>query len=371
MLRMPIKRCDVQSRIVFLLGLSLLAQLGAGCELYSLFSAWSGGAFSPQIVGLGDNEVFIKSSKAVSPWASQGRVNIYAFDLVSLEPQAITEVLTAGSPFLDVLANDRWVVWLDRDRDAVLAQERETGDVAVWLDGLVSGWPRFDLRGFAGSRLVIHRGQGAFGEPHEFLLLDLVSGRQQVIEHSWVYGTWAANDSVFAFMDDLPTDSEVSGELGRLDTNIQVVDLTTDDQRVVASSILVRGNGGSLHTSGTRVLWEEFKGETLNTRLRSYDSQTGEVATLREDFSRNPDDKRRLEDVVDDRMLVLVENGRKRSLVIQTFGGQATTVSQFAELGSPRQPRFVGQYVVWIDAISNELWVYDGETGSIRRRAPV
>lgn len=308
--------------------------------------------------------------------------DVYSLDLSTLEAElVITEIAAGGIKTVKILANGRWVAWIDREEDVVKVVDRQTGDQRRYFEQPGSAEALPSLVRLQDDRLVaferLNHSLIPFADTYQFIVLDLETGEEARIGDAWLYATHAMSADYFALMNNQTTEVNAIGL--ELTTNLDVVDLTTGERRTIAPNIRVSGGGGALFISGNELIWQQFKDGKFRTKLESYNLESGERRTIANPFEADGLDAW-VRDVAGDRMLVKVTSDDsfligEAAYEIRTLDGETTPIVTFPVGLLNRQsywpqPRLVGEFVVWSDTQTADLMIWNPQTKSVRRFDP-
>ena len=348
---------------------ALASLLVAGCPGLVSLTVFNAGLLDCTIVGTDGNELLY-----VAPADNSEPVQcLYSLNVATLQQERIADGLPS-SLFADVAANANWFAWVDRDALQVIVQNRATGQQHAYFPGLEQADGRYSffmLRELRGDALLVQfmypvgSGSPALDES-EYVLLDLLTDSQTIVDHAWGYDYYALGNGYLAIFNDLPNDaSPLSLELT---ANLDLVNLTTGDRQTIAPDIRVAGDGGRVFTAGTAFIWPEFKPGGFNERLMIHDPATGQTSVLLSDTSRDGE-RRYLRDVSDNALLLQPDEIDFRYLLtglpteLESFDGQ--TLASFSAYSA--RPVFVGDFVAWLDPRARQIAVFDPSSNTTHR----
>jgi hypothetical protein len=357
----------------------------AGCPLVGLLSMLLADAPPYRIVGTdGDRLLFVEQAgvdelQAMADGEPPEARDLRAVDVGTLAAETVLpDVVAFGQ---DIAANGDWLAWIDWAGEVVRVRALGTGAESSYYEGQVAFDDEWALYKIADDRLIIQRLTGITIEDrqYEFIVLDLLTGEDKHVAGCWGYGTFAIDGDYLAFMTNEATDVEVLGL--ELATNIDLVNLATDERQTVAPDLRVSGDGYAIDLliDGGRVIWQQFKPGGFQSQINSYDIAAGTTSTLADNINPSNGD-RWLHDVSGERLLLELRTGNALvnevvSLELRTVGGDTVTIVEFPGSFEQRpsydpEPRFIGDFVVWTDPYSGEFVVYDPATGTTQRYDP-
>lgn len=287
----------------------------------------------------------------------------------------------------DVVANDRWIAWIDRAADTIQVFDRATQQARALYDGRTAPQPNpaesaGRLLTVRGDRLIAFvpaaQTQRAGSDAcYSFVVFELRTGGVTVVEGAWVYATFGVEGEWLAFYDCGPSDAELRGL--ELRTNLQLANLATGAVRAIAPGIRVDGTGaGRIIVAGGVVYWEEFYAGSFRSRVRAYDSARGRLSEVFDDFSRRVVDRELLA-ARNDLAIVLTrpngvnDFGRPARVEVWGFDGSRTTLFESVALRLDFDFRawLVGDRITWFDpdVAGRRIVIHDLRTGETRRVA--
>ena len=356
----------------------LAVALLTGCELLEELAGPSPASSPVRTVGQNGNRMLYIYGEPYNPYINPDALrDVRVLDLETLETELVLEDIPVG---LAMVANGRWIASVADNVVRVL--NRDSGAELLYSPGLEGSWDYVGIAGLLDDRLVVAISRcSPFDLPScdrfEYVLVDLNSGQSTLITDHAYRGALAMTDEYFAFTNSLPTDVEPLSNESKY--NLELIDLATGESKVVASDRRVPGPFDLFFHNG-QLLWQEYKPGGFESRIRSYDLQTGKTTTLVDNFEFNEND-RFLLDVSDGRMLVETFEYRgffgagTTSLELWTFDGNVTQVGRF--ISTPEQPHkyritssFMGDFVVWTDPMTGGLGIYGLESGTTRHFDP-
>jgi len=238
-----------------------------------------------------------------------------------------------------------------------------------------------------GTRLVIHRMTDPGGililPVYEFVVIDLVTGEEQIIEDmDWDHnGGYKLSGDYLVFMHD---QGEIDTEVLSLElsAHMDVIDIRDGERWRAASNIRVPG-GPDIFVKDGRFVWMEYRRGGFEARVRAYDPSTRSLETVIDTL--NPDGEDAwLAGVGEQHALISRVHGRTdsgvllgetRSFDLLSDDGETRTVVAFPNTLLEPQTYFpdchlAEPYVVWTDPYDGELVIYNIETEETRRFDP-
>ena len=362
-----------------------IAALGA-----ALFGCAEGGdppvqstVYSPfTIVGEDGNELLYVVSRTGEEVFDGAQVlpadlvsDVYSLDLVTLESLPVLPGIEAqGIDFVQIIANDRWIAWIDRNEAALMAHHRVTGTDIRAMEEL-SGEAWFTLEDLDGDWLAIHRRSIAVADSDtvqlELIVLNLESGDELYIDDVNVSPLALRGDRIaFTVGHLIPMSLFTEGWV----TDVEVADLTTGERQAIAANI--QDHVDELFLVEDSVIWQQSNDNDARIEIHTYDLTSARMETTVDSLG-SPEKQAWLLDVEGDVGLVSGSYGTgllagTTVYELRTLAGAARPIAEFPQdsLANPwsywSEGRFVGDFVVWSDPHTARFVVFDPATSDRR-----
>ncbi|MBK8914011.1 MAG: hypothetical protein IPM64_05295 [Phycisphaerales bacterium] len=287
----------------------------------------------------------------------------------------------------DIVANERWVAWIDRANGVVRVLDRRSGAERAVFSKDAAPDPNpagadGRLRAIDGDWLVgFAKRAGSSFDCYQFVVMNLADGQTLVVENGWQYGTVAVGNGHVVFPDCGPSNAQILGL--ELRTNIRAAFVETGvASEVISADVRVDGDTDSgVFVRDTVAFWEELTPGSFRSRVISYDLATGVRSTLFATFG-DRDTDRDLVAVCDVGAVVLTRPAGALSrpeqageLALWRFNGKREVLQESTALRRllPVQVHVVGGLLTWFDhSGTHEFLTYDTKTGKLGRTpAPV
>ena len=306
--------------------------------------------------------------------------DIYVLNLQTLETELFAEDIEAYA--WEVVANVRWIAWLDRASGAITVRDLENASEATYFGQDTDQATFYPLEIVDGDRLVVSRTAGtapapALGE-HEYVILDLESGAAVVVPNAAWNGSYAVEGDYIAFLNDEPTD--VAPLSLEWTWNIDVLNLRTRELTSVATDIRSSSTAGLSIVDG-QIIWREYKRGGFQAKAMSYDIASGDTSKLADDLGLRSGDVT-VNLIAADANGLLLETyagslwtGETTTLSLRSYEGETAVLAEFtADISRPQTyewvARFVGDFIVWTDPSTGVIWIYDIQTGGTQQFDP-
>lgn len=343
--------------------------------------------FSPfTIVGDNGNELLYVGSTTGEEVFSGAQVlpadlvsNVYSLDLVTLETELALRGLEAeGIDLVHIIANDRWIAWIDRHEAVLMAHNRLTGmEIRVMEELSSEAW--FTLEALDGDWLAIHRRSLAVADSDtvhlELIVLDLESGDELHMDDVNVSPLALRGDRIaFTVGHSIPMSLFTEGWV----TDVEVADLMTGERQTIAANLTDYVD--ELYLVEDSVIWQQSNDDHARIEIHTYDLTTARMERIADSLG-SSEKQAWLLDVEGDVGLV---SGTYRTGVLagttvyelRTSAGAARRIVEFPHdsLDNPwaywPQGRFVGDFVVWSDPRTAQFVVFDPASSGSRSFDP-
>lgn len=303
---------------------------------------------------------------------------VWSLDLASGETSLLLDDVPVFAFDNSIVANERWIVWLEQSRSVLVAYDRELKTRSQILkqaadSPAVGGGALLGLRG---DQLFALRPETPdFTGCYDLLVVDLTHETVQVLADAWDYGDFATDGVHVLYADCGPSAAELLSL--ELRTNLRAADLETGLNEVVRPDARVSGGGGQLlFTVGAKAYWAEYLPGGFRQRLRSYEFATGRLAEPLSDITGLEllavgDGFAVTRNTADDDYRDLARPAR---LELRHFNGARTLVAESLAIRQDLdlQVHVIGTELVWYDAtVTVQAYrAYNINTGATRTLAP-